>query len=51
MPPMLAVRRRPASSTFAIHNRHEKLRYSWAAGLKATKYRQSDGHGSCPFGI
>ncbi len=51
MPPMLAVRRRPASSTFVVHNRHEKLRCSWAVDLKAAKYGQSDGHGSCPFGI
>ena len=38
MPPMLAARRRPASSTFAVHDRHEKLRYWWAVDLKATKY-------------
>ena len=51
MPPILAARRRPASSTFAVHDRHEKLRYPWAVDLKATKYGQSDGHGSGPFGI
>ena len=40
-----------SETTFAVHNRHEKLRCSWAVDLKAAKYGQSDGHGSCPFGI
>ena len=36
------------SEPFAVHNRHRKLRYSWAVDLKATKYGQSNVHGPRP---